>query len=133
MTTSEQQLTTSPVVVNDGLATTPPSVSEVAVARMIRSAVRVVPGVYDLGSGRFVEAATYGSNETVAGVVVASDGSELQTEVHVTAIYSDQMILPELADRIRNAIRQAVGDSEDTRIRRIDVVFEDLRMEPVSP
>ena len=104
-------------------------VSEVSLARAVVAAVRGVPGVADVSPGRFAEAATYGPGEKVRGVVVGRAGGALDIEVHVCALYADSLVLPELAARVRSAVRQSVEALGAGPLRRIDVAFDDLRVE----
>ncbi len=109
---------------NDGL-----QVNEVNIARAIVAAVRSVPGVADVSPGRFAEAATYGPGERVRGVVLGRAVSALDIEVHLCARYADSLVLPELAARVRSAVRQSVEGIGVGPLRRIDVAFDDLRVE----
>jgi len=104
-------------------------VSEVSIARAIVAAVRGVPGVADVSPGRFAEAATYGPGEKVPGVVVGRAASALDIEVHLCALYADSLVLTDLAARVRSAVRQSVGGLGAGLLRRIDVTFDDLRVE----
>ena len=104
-------------------------VSDVSIARAIVAAVRSVPGVADVSPGRFAEAATYGPGEKVRGVAVSQAAGALDIEVHLCALYADTLILPELAARVRSAVRQSVEALGAGLLRRIDVAFDDLRVE----
>jgi len=103
--------------------------SEVSIARAIVAAVRSVPGVADVSPGRFAEAATYGPGEKVRGVVVGRAVDVLDIEVHLCALYADSLVLPELAARVRSAVRQSVEGLGAGLLGRIDVAFDDLRVE----
>ena len=104
-------------------------VNEVSIARAIVSGVRSVPGVADVSPGRFAEAATYGPGERVRGVAVSRSAGALDIEVHLCALHADSLVLPELAARVRSAVRQSVEALGAGAVRRIDVAFEDLRVE----
>jgi uncharacterized alkaline shock family protein YloU len=104
-------------------------VSEVSIAQAIVAAVRSVPGVADVSPGRFAEAATYGPGEKVRGVVVGRVAGAFDIEVHVCARYADSLVLSELAARVRSAVRQSVEGLGVGLLRRIDVAFDDLRVE----
>ncbi len=104
-------------------------VSDVSIARAIVAAVRSVPGVADVSPGRFAEAATYGPGEKVRGVAVSQAAGALDIEVHLCALYTDTLVLPELAARVRSAVRQSVEALGAGLLRRIDVAFDDLRVE----
>jgi hypothetical protein len=90
--------------------------SEARTAEKIAEQIRRVPGVYSLGRGRLVEAATYGRGKTVRGVVVESES----VTVHIIADALSGLPLPELAQRIRRAVTPAP--------RVLDLVFEDLHL-----
>ncbi len=104
-------------------------VNEVNIARAIVAAVRSVPGVVDVSPGRFAEAATYGPGEKVRGVAVDRAAGALDIDVHLCALYADSLVLPELAARVRSAVRQSVEGLGAGQLRRIDVAFDDLRVE----
>jgi uncharacterized alkaline shock family protein YloU len=103
--------------------------SEMSLARAVVAAVRGVPGVADMSPGLFAEAATYGPGDKVSGVVVDRTGDALAIEVHLCALYAESLVLPELAARVRRAVRQSVEALDAGPLRRIDVVFENLRVE----
>ncbi len=105
------------------------SMSKVSLARAIITAVRAVPSVVDVSPGRYAEAATYGAGEKVVGVAVNRAGGSLEVEVHLCALYADSLILPELADRVRYAVRQAVQTLDAGPLGRVDVAFDDLLAE----
>lgn len=91
---------------------------ELRVARALADTALSTDGVHSLGTGTFVEAATYGPNEKVLGVVVAGE----KVEVHVVALYPLQGSVPELADRIRERV------GPEAQRRRVDVVVEDVEV-----
>jgi uncharacterized alkaline shock family protein YloU len=103
-------------------------VSEVSLARAVVAAVRRVPSVADVSTGRFAEAATYGPGEKVRGVVVGRARGALDIEVHLCALYADSLVLPELAARVRSAVRQSVEALGAGPLGRVDVAFDDLRV-----
>lgn len=94
---------------------------DLRLARAVSEAALTTEGVYALGTGRYVEAATYGPGEKVTGVVVEPD----EVRVHIVARYPPPESLPALAERIRERVAQSVGD------RTTMVVVEDV--EVVSP
>ena len=104
-------------------------VSEVSLARAIVAVIRRVPGVADVSPGRFAAAATYGPGEQVRGVVLGRTAGALDIEVHLCARYADSLALPELAARVRSAVRQSVERLGAGLLRHIDVAFDDLRVE----
>ena len=103
-------------------------VSEVSLARALVAAVRDVPSVADVSPGRFAEAATYGPGEKVRGVVVGRVRGALDIEVHLCALYADSLVLPELAARVRDAVRQSVEALAAGPLGRVDIAFDDLRV-----
>jgi len=104
-----------------------PVMFELIIARAVRAAVRALPDVSDLSAGLFAEVATYGLGERVDGVAVSHTTGALAVEVHVVATYSDALVLPELADRVRDAVREAVASLAAGPMQRIDVAIDDLR------
>jgi uncharacterized alkaline shock family protein YloU len=100
--------------------------SELVIARAVRSTVCAVTGVADVSPGLFAETGTYGPGETVRGVAVSRVAGGLDLEVHVIGVYADSVVLRELADRVRTAVRQSVEALGAEAVRRIDVVIDDL-------
>jgi hypothetical protein len=80
--------------------------------------VLATEGVYSLGIGRYVEAATYGAGEKVTGVVVGRD----DIRMHIVARYPLNEPLPALAERIRERVAPEVWG------RTMMVVVEDLEV-----
>jgi hypothetical protein len=105
-----------------------PTLSETRIAHAVAGAARSLSGIADVSPGLFVEAATYGPGETVRGVVVRRLSGALSIELHLRALYSPTMVLPVLADRLRDAVRQAVSALGAEPIHRIDVAFDDLHV-----
>ena len=103
--------------------------SEASLAPAIVAAVGAVPGVANLGLSGFAEAATYRAREEVQGIVINATDGVLNVEVHVCAQYSNSFVLVDLADDVRSAIRQSVEDARAGKTGRIDVVFDDVRVE----
>jgi uncharacterized alkaline shock family protein YloU len=113
---------------DESMAAAGASGTEVGLARAVAEAVRAVPGVADVSPGQFAERATYGPGEKVPGIVVARVDDGLQIEVHVCAHYTKALVLPELAARVRTAVRQTV-EARDTRpLRRVDVAIDDVQV-----
>ena len=104
-------------------------VSEVSIASAIVIAVGTVPGVADVSPGPFAEAATYGPGERVRGVAVGWAAGALDIHVRLSVRYADSLVLPDLADHVRSAVRQSVDHLGVGLPRRIDVTFDDLRIE----
>lgn len=75
-------------------------------------------GVYSMGRGRFVEAATYEGSEKVSGVVVTPE----ELEIHIVALYPLSSPIPEIAENIRERIAPEAGG------RKTMVVVDDLEV-----
>ena len=71
-----------------------------------------------MGSGRWVEAATYEGGEKVSGVVVRPE----ELEIHIVARYPLPKPIPEIAGDIMERVAPRAGD------RRTHVVVEDLEV-----
>lgn len=78
-------------------------------------------GVRRLGTGRYVEAATYGPGDKVSGVVVEPD----EVEVHIVVAYPMDQPIPALAERVRERVAASVGGRATT------IVVEDLEVDQV--
>jgi hypothetical protein len=104
-------------------------VGEVTLAHAIVAAVRAVPGVADLSTGQLPEVATYGARERVRGVAVTATDDALDIEVHLCAQYADSLDLGALGQRVRIAIRESVVAVDARTPARIDVIFDDVRVE----
>jgi len=89
-------------------------------ARTVSEAALATEGVYSLGTGRYVEAATYGAGEKVTGVVVGPD----EVTVHIVVRYPLPEPIPALAERVRERAASRVGGRATT------VVVEDLEVVP---
>lgn len=89
-------------------------------ARTVSEAALATEGVYSLGTGRYVEAATYGAGEKVTGVVVGPD----EVRVHIVVRYPLPEPIPALAERVRERAASRVGGRATT------VVVEDLEVVP---
>jgi hypothetical protein len=75
-------------------------------------------GVYSMGRGRYVEAATYEGNEKVTGVVVSPE----EVEIHIVARYPLPKPIPEISRSIIERVAPQAGD------RRTVVVVDDLEV-----
>ena len=105
--------------------------NKVALARAIIAAVQAVPGVAEVSHAAIGGVATYGGGERVPGVAVSvRDDGSVDIEVHVCAVYTDSLVLGELAASIRKAIRHTVEAARGRAPGRIDVVFDDMRIDP---
>lgn len=87
-------------------------------ARAVSEAALATEGVHSLGTGRFVEAATYEAGEKISGVVVDSD----EVRVHVVVLYPLPKSIPEISEDIMERVASSVGD------RRTTVIVEDLEV-----
>lgn len=91
---------------------------DLRLARTVSEAALATEGVYSLGTGRYVEAATYGAGEKVTGVVVGPD----EVRVHIVVRYPLPEPIPALAERVRERAASTVGGRATT------VVVEDLEV-----
>lgn len=91
---------------------------ELELARAAAQAALATDGVYSMGRGRYVEAATYEGNEKVSGVVVKPD----EVEIHIVARYPLPSPIPEMSRSIIERVAPRAGD------RRIVVVVDDLEV-----
>lgn len=87
-------------------------------ARAAHEAALATNGVYRLGTGRFVEAATYGAGDKVSGVVVTPE----RVEVHIVATYPLDKPVSELAQEVRERVLPKVEGRET------DIVVEDIEL-----
>jgi hypothetical protein len=92
--------------------------NDLQLARTVSEAALATAGVYSLGSGRYVEAATYGPGEKVMGVVVGPD----EVTVHIVVRYPLPEPILALAERVRERVAQK------TEGRATVVVVEDLEV-----
>jgi hypothetical protein len=91
---------------------------DLRLARAVSEAALTTDGVYSLGTGRYVEAATYGPGAKVSGVVVDPD----EVRVHIVVRYPLAEPIPALAERVRERVTPSVGGRATT------VVVEDLKV-----
>lgn len=91
---------------------------DLRLARAVSEAALATEGVYSLGTGRYVEAATYGPGEKVTGVVVGPD----EVRVHIVVRYPLPEPIPALAERVRERAASRTGGRVTT------VVVEDLEV-----
>ena len=92
--------------------------NDLQLARTASEAALATEGVYSLGTGRYVEVATYGAGEKVTGVVVSPE----VVRVHFVVRYPLPEPIPALAERIREKVRPRAGGRATT------VVVEDLEV-----
>jgi uncharacterized alkaline shock family protein YloU len=90
----------------------------IELARAASVAALATEGVYAMGRGRFVEAATYEGSEKVSGVVVTPE----ELEIHIVALYPLSSPIPEIAENIRERIAPEAGG------RKTMVVVDDLEV-----
>lgn len=91
---------------------------DLQLARAASEAALSTNGVNRLGTGRFVEAATYGAGEKVSGVIVMPE----EVQVHVVLWYPLSQSIPDIAENIRKKVGPEVEGRETT------VVIEDLEV-----
>ena len=91
---------------------------ELLLARAAAQAALATEGVYSMGRGRYVEAATYEGGEKVSGVVVNPE----EVEIHIVARYPLPKPIPEISRSIMERVAPQAGD------RRTVVVVEDLEV-----
>lgn len=94
------------------------------IARTVAEAVRALPEVAALGSGRYAEAATYGPDGRVRGVVVRAEPPEWLVEVHLVARYSAHLDLEGTAARVRAQVSEALARRGVAT--RVDVFIDDI-------
>ena len=94
-------------------------IDDLQLARAVREAALTITGVHSMGTGRYVEAATYGAGEKVTGVVVEPD----EVEVHIVARYPLTEPIPALAERVRERVTPRSGGRPAT------IIVEDLEVE----
>jgi hypothetical protein len=92
--------------------------NDLQLARTVSEAVLATDGVYALGTGRYVEAATYGAGEKVTGVVVGPD----DVRVHIVVSYPPPKLITPRAEGIRDRVALRSGG------RAVTVVVEDLEV-----
>jgi uncharacterized alkaline shock family protein YloU len=90
----------------------------IELARAASVAALATEGVYSMGRGRYVEAATYEGSEKVSGVVVTPE----DLEIHIVARYPLPKPIPEIAESIRERVAPEAGG------RKTMVVVDDLEV-----
>jgi uncharacterized alkaline shock family protein YloU len=98
---------------------------DVQLARVILKATLGVPGVVGISSGVGYTEATYGPHTAVVGVGISAESDQTTVNVHIVAAETP---LPRLAERIRAAVRIAVGTAGVTEPRIITVFVDDIEM-----
>jgi uncharacterized alkaline shock family protein YloU len=90
----------------------------IELAKAASVAALATEGVYSMGRGRYVEAATYEGSEKVSGVVITPE----DLEIHIVARYPLPRPIPEIAENIRQRVAPEAGG------RKTMVVVDDLEM-----
>jgi len=90
----------------------------IELARAASIAALATEGVYSMGRGRYVAAATYEGSEKVSGVVVTPE----DLEIHIVARYPLPRPIPEIAENIRERVAPEAGG------RKTMVVVDDLEV-----
>jgi hypothetical protein len=90
----------------------------IELARAATVAALATEGVFSMGRGRFVEAATYEGGEKVSGVVVTPE----DLEIHIVARYPLPSPIPVIAENIRERVAPEAGG------RKTMVVVDDLEV-----
>jgi hypothetical protein len=90
----------------------------IELARAASVAALATEGVYSMGRGRYVEAATYEGSEKISGVVVTPE----DLEIHIVARYPLPRPIPEIAENIRERVAPEAGG------RKTMVVVDDLEV-----
>lgn len=94
---------------------------DLQLARAAHEAALATKGVHSLGSGRFVEAATYGAGEKVSGVVVTPE----RVEIHIVATYPSDKSIADLAEDVKkNVASEVEGRETDVIVQDIEVAEE---------
>ncbi|CAN5332844.1 MAG: Asp23/Gls24 family envelope stress response protein [Euzebyales bacterium] len=100
-------------------------VSRVVIARAAAEAARAVPGVIALDAGSVGEFATYAQGTRVPGVRVAGE-PPATVRVRVAVAFGE--VLPDLAERVRDAVLAALEDV-GAGAAVVDVHVTDVRAE----
>jgi uncharacterized alkaline shock family protein YloU len=98
---------------------------DVKLAQVIANTTLGVPGVVGISSGVGYTEATYGPHTAVLGVGITAEPNHTTVNVHIVAAETP---LPGLAERIRAAVRTAVGTAGLTEPRIITVFVDDIEM-----
>ena len=105
----------------DGVQTT---LDDVTLARVALAATRDVPGVVDIGRGRYAIARTFGlGGSVVEGIQLRREPEGLHVQVHVAV---QPVPLPALAEAVRAAIATTLRGL-GARVTAVDVWVDDLR------
>lgn len=97
----------------------------VTLARSIADAARAVDGVVDVHNGG---ASRRGANRVahVPGVSLYREDQRLRVEVHLVAAYSRDLVIPSLAEAVRDRVRRQLELVNASDIKAIDIVVADI-------
>ncbi len=101
----------------------PGPIPPVPIERLVHDAVEAVSGVARLSGGRVSEYATYLPGERVTGVRTADD------VVHVHVVLRPVGDLRVVADRVHEAVRQALAAGGSVPVPAVHVHVEDVDVE----
>src|SRR5918912_4060643 len=100
------------------------TLDDVTLARAAPAAARDVPGVVDIGRGRYAIARTFGlGGSVVEGIQLSREPEGLHVQVHVAV---QPVPLPALAEAMRAAIATTLRGL-GARVTVVDVWVDDLR------
>ena len=125
----------------------PKHLSDMLIAETIVHAIRLVPGVLDMGEGLFAKVGTYGPGKHIPGIVIHHPTEDsLSVEVHVvlddaafTKAYSEisaseapsradsTPVLLRFTDQVRTAVVQTFEQLGLPVSSLVDVTIEDIR------
>lgn len=108
------------------LPPSPGPIPPVPVERLVHDAVEAVPGVARLSGGRLAELATYLPGERIPGVRVADDVMHVHVVLHAAGD------LRVVADRVHDAVRQALAAGGAVPAPAVHVHVEDVELEPAT-
>lgn len=104
----------------DGMA-----LADGVVETIIGIALQNVEGVAGVASGAAGILGALGAKQTVAGIgVLANADNTLAVEVHIEAVYG--YALPEIAERVRSAIADAVQSQVGVQVSSVDVYIDGI-------
>jgi hypothetical protein len=83
-----------------------------------------------ISSGVGYTEATYGAHAAVLGVGIIGESDGTTVNVHIVAA---EMLLPRLAERVREAIRIAVMSAGRKEPDRVTVFVDDIEMKGTTP
>ncbi len=127
--------------------TAPEHLSDTLIAETIVHAVRIVPGVLDMGEGLFAKALTFGPGKSISGVVIHHPTSDsLAVEAHVVLddatfkkAYAELSasdvqsrsgttpVLLRFTDQVRSVVIQTLEQLGLPASTLVDVTIDDIR------